>query len=62
MRRAVTSLVAMGIGAAAYSLSDRRTKKRFDSFIEPITQLNVNRFINRKSWRRMRKLITKVIS
>ncbi len=62
MRRAMTSLVAIGIGAAAYSLSDRRTKKKFDSFIQPITKLDVNRFMNKKSWRRVRKLITKAIS
>lgn len=54
--------MAMGIGAAAYSLSDRRTKKKLDSFIQPITRLDVDRLLNRKTWRRLKKRVTKAMS
>ncbi|MCM3762308.1 DUF3918 family protein [Alkalihalobacillus oceani] len=53
MRRAMTSLVAFGIGAAAYSLSDRKTKKKFDSLIAPLT--------DKKTWKQLQKTTMNII-
>lgn len=53
MRKAMTSLVAFGIGAAAYSLSNRKTKKRFDSLIAPLTE--------KKSWKQLQKKTMNII-
>ncbi len=59
MKKAVTSLVAIGIGAAAYSLSDRRKKNKFQSFIDPITNVNFDQYLNKKTWKKLKKKVLK---
>ncbi|MDY7221791.1 DUF3918 domain-containing protein [Halalkalibacterium halodurans] len=52
-----TSLVALGVGAAAYSMSDRRTKRRIQRYIQPITQMNMG-----SGWRSIRRQISRTWS
>lgn len=52
-----TSLVALGVGAAAYSMSDRRTKRRIQRYIQPITQMNMG-----SGWRAIRRQISRTWS
>ncbi len=52
MRKAMGSLVAIGVGAAAYSMSSRKTKRRFNALIQPMTRLD---------FKRMRKKIVKTL-
>ncbi|MGO4887382.1 DUF3918 domain-containing protein [Anaerobacillus sp. MEB173] len=61
MRRAITSLLTMGIGAAAYSLRDRRNRKRFMQTMQPIMN-NVEEMIPKRRIRKMRKRLVRAIS
>jgi hypothetical protein len=44
--------MAIGVGAAWYSLNDRKTKRRIRQFIEPVMQANL---MNARTWKKARK-------
>ncbi|NEU31581.1 DUF3918 domain-containing protein [bacterium LRH843] len=62
MRKAVTSMVALGLGVAAYSLSNRRGKGKIESFMEPMSRMNLERFGKNRTWHMMKKRASKLIS
>ncbi|WP_096201397.1 hypothetical protein [Bacillus sp. FJAT-45350] len=63
MGRAMRSLFVASLGAAAYSMRDRRTRKRFMKMIQPITNGNVEELMPKRSTvRKMRKRLTKTFA
>ncbi|ADC50424.1 MULTISPECIES: DUF3918 family protein [Alkalihalophilus] len=62
MRKAFTSLLAVGVGAAAYSMSSRQKKRKFDQFIQPITRLDMDKYLNKRTWNKTMKRLTKRFS
>ncbi|MEB5479155.1 hypothetical protein [Shouchella clausii] len=52
MRKSIAPLMAIGVGAAWYSLNDRKTKRRIRQFIEPVMQANL---MNARTWKKARK-------
>ncbi|KMJ55876.1 DUF3918 family protein [Alkalihalophilus sp. As8PL] len=62
MRKAFTSLLAVGVGAAAYSMSSRQNKRKFDQFIQPIKGLDMNKYFNNRTWKKTKKQLAKRFS
>ncbi|WP_100372005.1 DUF3918 family protein [Bacillus sp. FJAT-45037] len=62
MRKAVTSLVAIGVGAAAYSMSGRKKQRKFDQFIQPIKEFDFNQYVNKRTWNKTKKQLAKRFS
>ncbi len=58
----MTSLLAIGIGAAAYSMSNRRTKQKMNQMIEPIMKMDLNKWMNTRAWKKMQRNITRAFS
>ncbi|KMK75743.1 DUF3918 family protein [Alkalihalobacillus pseudalcaliphilus] len=59
---AISSLVALGIGAAAYSysMSSRRNKKKVQSFFKPVTDFDFDQIVDKKSWKKAKKKVAKM--
>ncbi|KGA98020.1 hypothetical protein AJ85_11295 [Alkalihalobacillus alcalophilus ATCC 27647 = CGMCC 1.3604] len=57
---AISSLVAIGIGAAAYSMTSRRNKKKVQSFMKPITTFDMDNLVDKKTWKKTKKKVAKM--
>ncbi len=56
------TLLAIGIGAAAYSLSDRKKRKRFMNMIQPLSE-NIEQWMPRRATiKRISKQISKTFA
>lgn len=61
MRR--TALIALGLGAAAYSMRDRKRRKQVARFLEPMTNMEMADMMpSNRTIKKMRKSIMKTFS
>ncbi|MEB1808075.1 MAG: DUF3918 domain-containing protein [Bacillaceae bacterium] len=53
-------LLAIGLGAAAYSMRDRRNRKRMMQWVQPITKLDIQNIVpDQNDLQKMRKRMMK---
>lgn len=62
MGRTMTSILAIGVGAAAYSMANQKTKQRINQLIQPTISLVMSRGTNIRAWRKMQRNITRAFS
>ncbi|WP_078552690.1 hypothetical protein [Bacillus alkalicellulosilyticus] len=63
MRKFIASIVAVGVTAAAYRMSNRKTQKKMDNMLKPLRNIDIQAFMpERSTMKRMRKQFTKTFA
>jgi hypothetical protein len=61
MRRA--TMIALGLGAAAFSLTDRKRRKQVARFIEPMTNMEMAEMMpTKRTMKKLRKRVMRTFS
>ncbi|GAF19471.1 hypothetical protein JCM19046_4123 [Bacillus sp. JCM 19046] len=54
MRKSIAPLMVIGLGAAWYSMNDRKTKKKVHHLFEPIMDAE-KKLMNARTWKKTKK-------
>ncbi|KYG31894.1 DUF3918 family protein [Alkalihalobacillus trypoxylicola] len=57
---AISSLVAIGIGAAAYSMTSKKNKRKMYSMFKPMKSFELGQIIDKKSWKKTKNRFSKM--
>ncbi|GAF12327.1 hypothetical protein JCM19045_1501 [Bacillus sp. JCM 19045] len=59
MRKSIAPLMVIGLGAAWYSMNDRKTKKKVHHLFEPIMDAE-KKLMNARTWKKTKKKVKKM--
>ncbi|WP_078390885.1 hypothetical protein [Shouchella patagoniensis] len=59
MRKTIAPLMVIGLGAAWYSMNDRKTKKKVHSFFEPLMDAD-KKLMNTRTWKKTKKKVKRL--
>ncbi|RQW19838.1 DUF3918 domain-containing protein [Bacillus sp. C1-1] len=59
LRKSIAPLMVIGLGAAWYSMNDKKAKKKVYNFFEPIMEAD-KKLINGKTWKKTKKKVKKM--